>query len=156
MSTPANRRVISDLKKLNLENIYATPLDSDIMTWVAVIYGPDDTPYKDGVFALVLYFDQNYPHKPPDVKFITPMFHPNIYKNGEICLDLLKNRWSPTYDVNSILLSIQSLLNDPNVDSPANPEAAKIYSEDKEEYIKRVRTCVENSWCELSHNDINI
>lgn len=73
-----------------------------------------DTPFEDGTFRLVLTFDESYPNKPPVVKFISKMFHPNVYANGELCLDILQNRWSPTYDVAAILTSIQSLLHDPN------------------------------------------
>ena len=73
-----------------------------------------DTPFEDGTFKLLLTFDESYPNKPPSVKFLTIMFHPNVYANGELCLDILQNRWSPTYDVAAILTSIQSLLHDPN------------------------------------------
>lgn len=73
-----------------------------------------DTPFEDGTFKLLLTFDESYPNKPPQVKFLSRMFHPNVYANGELCLDILQNRWSPTYDVAAILTSIQSLLHDPN------------------------------------------
>ena len=73
-----------------------------------------DTPFEDGTFKLLLTFTEDYPNKPPTVKFLSRMFHPNIYANGELCLDILQNRWSPTYDVTAILTSIQSLLHDPN------------------------------------------
>ena len=73
-----------------------------------------DTPFEDGSFRLTLTFSEAYPNKPPTVRFVSKMFHPNIYHNGELCLDILQNRWSPTYDVAAILTSVQSLLNDPN------------------------------------------
>lgn len=75
---------------------------------------PADTPFEDGSFRLTLTFTDSYPNKPPTVRFVSRMFHPNIYNNGELCLDILQNRWSPTYDVAAILTSVQSLLNDPN------------------------------------------
>lgn len=75
---------------------------------------PADTPFEDGSFRLTLSFTDAYPNKPPTVRFVSKMFHPNIYMNGELCLDILQNRWSPTYDVAAILTSVQSLLNDPN------------------------------------------
>ena len=90
---------------------------------------PADTPFEDGTFKLILTFDESYPTKPPTVKFLSRMFHPNVYANGELCLDILQNRWSPTYDVAAILTSIQSLLHDPNPNSPANAEAAQLYRE---------------------------
>merc|ERR1712121_101107 len=82
----------------------------------------------------------------PVVKFVSKMFHPNVYADGSICLDILQNRWSPTYDVSAILTSIQSLLDEPNPNSPANSQAAQLYQENKREYEKRVRAIVEKSW----------
>lgn len=123
------------------------------MTRNAVIIGPSDTPFEDGTFRLLLQFDEQYPNKPPSVKFISEMFHPNVYASGEICLDILQNRWSPTYDVSSILTSIQSLLNDPNIGSPANVEAANLYKDHRSQYFKRVRETVENSWNEDDEDD---
>merc|ERR1712039_1170792 len=78
--------------------------------------------------------------------FITKMFHPNIYADGSICLDILQNQWSPIYDISAILTSIQSLLTDPNPNSPANSEAAKLWSENRREYNRRVTQIVEESW----------
>ena len=72
-----------------------------------MIIGPADTPFEDGTFRLVMHFEEQYPNKPPGVKFISQMFHPNVYGTGELCLDILQNRWSPTYDVAAILTSIQ-------------------------------------------------
>lgn len=116
------------------------------MTWCAVIFGPDDTPWEGGTFKLLLTFTEDYPNKPPNVKFVTKLFHPNVYANGSICLDILQNQWSPIYDIAAILTSIQSLLCDPNPNSPANVEAAKLYCENRREYDRRVMEYVENSW----------
>merc|ERR1719471_874616 len=99
-----------------------------------------------GTFNLTLSFSEEYPIKPPKVKFVTKMFHPNIYADGSICLDILQHNWSPIYDVAAILTSIQSLLTDPNPNSPANVEASKLYQENRREYEKRVQACVEKSW----------
>lgn len=96
--------------------------------------------------TLCLTISLDYPTKPPHVKFLSRMFHPNIYANGDLCLDILQNRWSPTYDVSAILTSIQSLLHDPNPNSPANTEAARLFSESIKEYKKKVRETVEESW----------
>jgi ubiquitin-conjugating enzyme E2 A len=74
------------------------------------------------------------------------VYHPNVYADGQICLDILQNAWSPIYDVSAVLTSIQSLLCDPNPNSPANSEAARLFSENRAEYDKRVRACVEESW----------
>ncbi|KAM8909017.1 ubiquitin-conjugating enzyme E2 A isoform 2-T2 [Spinachia spinachia] len=107
---------------------------------------PEGTPFEDGTFKLTIEFTEEYPNKPPTVRFASKMFHPNVYADGSICLDILQNRWSPTYDVSSILTSIQSLLDEPNPNSPANSQAAQLYQENKREYEKRVSAIVEQSW----------
>merc|ERR1719336_947910 len=91
-------------------------------------------------------FTEEYPMKPPEVKFITKMFHPNVYASGAICLDILKKNWSPIFDIAAILTSIQSLLTDPNPKSPANVEASKLYKENRRAYNQRVREWVEETW----------
>lgn len=154
MSTPARRRLMRDFKRIQGDSqsssggISASPLADNVMVWNAIIIGPDETPFEDGTFRLKLTFDEQYPNKPPQVKFISEMFHPNVYASGDLCLDILQNRWSPTYDVASILTSVQSLLNDPNINSPANVEAANLFKDHKSQYVKRVRQTVEKSWTE--------
>ncbi|KAJ2900031.1 Ubiquitin-conjugating enzyme E2 2 [Coemansia aciculifera] len=149
MSTPCRRRLMRDFKSLQKDppsGISGAPCDDNIMTWNAVIFGPAETPFEDGTFKLLMNFDETYPNKPPTVRFASKMFHPNVYASGELCLDILQNRWSPTYDVAAILTSIQSLLHDPNPNSPANAEAANLYRENRKEYVRRVREIVETSW----------
>jgi len=150
MSTPARRRLIRDFKKLQQDppaGISAAPSEADVLKWTGVIFGPEDSVFEGGVFKLTLTFSEEYPSKPPVVKFITKVFHPNFYYgDGGVCLDLLQNSWSPIYDVAAVLTSIQSLLCDPNPNSPANAEAARLYLEDRREYNKRVLQCVEESW----------
>jgi ubiquitin-conjugating enzyme E2 A len=126
--------------------VTGAPMDTNIMSWQAVIFGPDDTPWEGGTFKLILEFTEDYPNKAPQVKFVTKMFHPNIYNDGQICLDILQNQWSPIYDISAILTSIQSLLCDPNPASPANSEASRLYQENRREYNRRVREIVEQSW----------
>merc|ERR1711907_354999 len=116
------------------------------MKWHAVIFGPEDTAWEDGTFKLSVEFTEEYPNKAPTVKFLTKMVHPNIYADGSICLDILQNQWSPIYDISSILTSIQSLLCDPNPNSPANSEAARLWAENRREYNRRVAQIVEESW----------
>eukprot|EP01087_Luapelamoeba_hula_P025338 TRINITY_DN9_c0_g1_i2.p1 TRINITY_DN9_c0_g1~~TRINITY_DN9_c0_g1_i2.p1 ORF type:complete len:155 (-),score=12.65 TRINITY_DN9_c0_g1_i2:52-516(-) len=95
-----------------------------------------------------LEFTEEYPNKPPKVAFESKMFHPNVYADGSICLDILQNQWSPIYDIAAILTSIQSLLYDPNPNSPANSEAARLYQENKREYNRKVKEIVEKSWAQ--------
>ncbi|KAL0227856.1 hypothetical protein RCL1_003999 [Eukaryota sp. TZLM3-RCL] len=148
MATAARRRLVSDLRRLQKDaphGIAAAPSQEDVLKWTAVIFGGSGTPFEDGVFRLSLTFSESYPNEPPKVKFLSKMFHPNIYNDGSICLDILSNNWTPVYDVVSILTSIQSLLGDPNPASPANSQAARLYTTDKAEYLRRVRETVEES-----------
>lgn len=150
MSTPVKRRLMRDFSRLRDDpphGVAGAPCSDNVMVWNAVIFGPENTPFEDGTFRLLLVFDDNYPTKPPHtVRFVTEMFHPNIYTNGNVCLDILQNRWSPTYDVSAILTSIQSLLHDPNTNSPANAEAARLFRENSKEYTLKVKESVEKSW----------
>tara|TARA_B100001540_G_scaffold295777_1_gene296893 strand:- start:1331 stop:1786 length:456 start_codon:yes stop_codon:yes gene_type:complete len=151
MSTPARKRLVRDFKRLQSDpptGISGAPTESNIMLWHAVMFGPEDTPWEGGTFKLTLQFTEEYPNKAPTVKFATKMFHPNIYADGSICLDILQNQWSPIYDVAAVLTSIQSLLCDPNPNSPANSEAAMLFRDSVREYNKRVQMVVENSWLE--------
>ncbi|XP_009631942.1 ubiquitin-conjugating enzyme E2 2-like isoform X1 [Nicotiana tabacum] len=149
MSTPARKRLMTDFKRLVHDpplGINGAPYGNNIMLWNAVIFGPDDTPWDGGTFKLTLQFTEDYPNRPPKVYFMSRMFHPNIYADGSISLDILQNEWRPIYDVAAILISIQSLLCDPNTNSAANAEAAQLFSENKCEYNRRVHEIVEQSW----------
>uniref|UniRef100_A0A8C0YGL8 E2 ubiquitin-conjugating enzyme n=1 Tax=Cyprinus carpio carpio TaxID=630221 RepID=A0A8C0YGL8_CYPCA len=145
MSTPARRRLMRDFKRLQEDppaGVSGAPSENNIMVWNAPVF-------VIGTFKLTVEFTEEYPNKPPTVRFISKMFHPNVYADGSICLDILQNRWSPTYDVSSILTSIQSLLDEPNPNSPANSQAAQLYQENKREYEKRVSAIVEQSWRDI-------
>eukprot|EP00049_Salpingoeca_infusionum_P001503 m.48781 g.48781 ORF g.48781 m.48781 type:complete len:163 (+) comp11060_c0_seq1:252-740(+) len=149
MTTNARRRLLRDLRELKKEapqGIMAAPLDSNILQWKAVIFGPPGTPFEDGIFKLSMKFTEEYPDKSPTVTFVTPVYHPNIYTNGNICLDILQNQWRSTYSVAGVLTSIQSLLDEPNTASPANADAAHLFQTDRVEYERKVHECVEASW----------
>lgn len=95
MSTAARRRLMRDFKRLQEDppaGVSGAPGENNIMVWNAVIFGPHDTPFEDGTFKLTMEFSEEYPNKPPVVKFLSKMFHPNIYADGGICLDILQNR----------------------------------------------------------------
>uniref|UniRef100_A0A8D1I0H9 Ubiquitin conjugating enzyme E2 D4 n=2 Tax=Sus scrofa TaxID=9823 RepID=A0A8D1I0H9_PIG len=112
----------------------AGPVGDDLFHWQATIMGPNDSPYQGGVFFLTIHFPTDYPFKPPKVAFTTKIYHPNINSNGSICLDILRSQWSPALTVSKVLLSICSLLCDPNPDDPLVPEIAHTYKADREKY----------------------
>ena len=99
-----------DFKRLQQDppqGVNGSPNPDNIMMWNAVIFGPEDTPWDGGTFKLTLEFSEEYPSKAPVVKFKSKLFHPNVYLDGSICLDILQSQWSPIYDVSAILTSIQ-------------------------------------------------
>ena len=111
----------------------------DYYKWNATITGPQQSPYENGIFNLEIIFPINYPFKPPCITFKTPIYHPNISKKGTICLDILKEHWSPALTISKVLLSICSLLTDPNPDDPLRPEVADLYNNNKIEYDLNAR-----------------
>ena len=116
-------------------NISAQPSgDNNLFEWGAVIIGPKDTPYADGIFKLEVKFPNEYPFRPPKIRFITKIYHPNINVKGEICLDILRDQWTSALTIRTVLLSICSLLGSPNPDDPLMPEIANLYKKDKLRY----------------------
>lgn len=130
------RKKLTDNEKIEGITIEVT---DDIYVWYAYINGPKDTPYENFTFKLKITCSDDYPIKPPSIKFLTPMCHPNIYRDGKICLDIIQlEGWSPSLNIKSILMSICSLLDDPNPASPANRPIAELYLKDKKEYNAHV------------------
>jgi ubiquitin-conjugating enzyme E2 C len=95
--------------------------DGDLLSWTATIEGPDDTPYAKLSLKLSFNFPSNYPYAPPTVLFKTPIYHPNVDFSGRICLDILKDKWTAAYNIQTVLLSLQSLLGEPNKYVPSTP-----------------------------------
>ncbi|XP_005366757.1 ubiquitin-conjugating enzyme E2 2-like [Microtus ochrogaster] len=122
-----------------LSQCSAGPVAENMFHWKATIMGPKDSPYEGGVFFLNIHFPTTYPFKPPKISFITQIYHPNIDQNGSIFLDILGSEWSPTITVSEVLLSIHSLLCNPNPDLPLVPEIAKVYHTDLKQYEKLAR-----------------
>ncbi|XP_027450004.1 ubiquitin-conjugating enzyme E2 D1 isoform X1 [Zalophus californianus] len=123
---------LSDLQRDPPAHCSAGPVGDDLFHWQATIMGPPDSAYQGGVFFLTVHFPTDYPFKPPKIAFTTKIYHPNINSNGSICLDILRSQWSPALTVSKVLLSICSLLCDPNPDDPLVPDIAQIYKSDKE------------------------
>lgn len=113
--------------------------EDNIYKWIVIMKGPEKSPYENGTFRLSIEFPANYPFSPPLINFITRIYHCNINNSGGICLDILKDQWSPALTVNKVLLSIISLLNDPNPDDPLVPEIAEVYLKDREKYIENAK-----------------
>merc|ERR1711903_240612 len=132
-----------DLGKDPPANCSAGPVGDDLFHWQATIMGPPDSPFAGGVFFLNVHFPTDYPFKPPKVTFTTRLYHPNVNSNGSICLDILKDQWSPALTISKVLLSISSLLTDPNPDDPLVPEIANILKSNKEQHDSTAREWVQ-------------
>jgi len=111
--------------------------DDNIFKWTGTIAGPENTVFSGLNFKLSLDFPSGYPYTAPTVKFTSACFHPNVDTAGNICLDILKDKWSALLDVRTILISIQSLLSEPNVESPLNVKAAQMWK-NQEAYRKHL------------------
>ena len=137
------KRIQKDLNDLESEpviNCSAGPIDkNNLYEWEATIIGPSNSPYAGGIFNLRIGFNDKYPFKPPKVKFTTKIYHPNIDGLGNICLDILNVNWSPVISVTKLLLSISSLLTDPNPNDPLSKEAADLYLSDREKFDYKAR-----------------
>lgn len=153
---------LQQINKSGNENFSVGVIDEgNIYKWEVILIGPVDTFYEGGYFKCQMDFPEEYPHKPPKLKFISKMYHPNVYKTGKVCISILhegvdetgyeqaNERWSPALGVEGVLLSVLSMLSDPNDESPANVEAAKMWREDKDRFKKEVGKIVRRSIEEL-------
>ncbi|XP_041474106.1 SUMO-conjugating enzyme UBC9-B-like [Lytechinus pictus] len=113
----------------------------NLMNWECAIPGKNSTIWEDGLYKLRMIFKDDYPTTPPKCKFDPPLFHPNVYPSGTVCLSLLDEDkdWRPAVTIKQILLGIQDLLNDPNINDPAQAEAYTIYSQNPMQYEKKVK-----------------
>jgi ubiquitin-conjugating enzyme E2 G1 len=152
------------LKRLHSEYIQITkdpnyfysilPNPDNFLIWDILIIGPPDTLWAGGIFNTKIEFPKNYPNSPPTFYFVSELFHPNIYSDGKVCISILhegideygyesvNERWNPSHSVNSILMSILSMFSDPNLESPANLDASKMWKENLSEYKKKIYNLV--------------
>ncbi|MCJ1437944.1 hypothetical protein MMC27_007331 [Xylographa pallens] len=142
-----SKRIITELSRVAdydelQENISLAPLDGDMFNCLGTIYGPQGTPYDGGIFYLSIKFPPDYPFKPPKIRFLTKVFHPNIDADGHICLDILHERWCPALTISRVLLSISSFLDDPNPNQSLRSKVSKQYKNNKAAYENNVRMFV--------------
>jgi len=142
-ATKRINKELQDLSKDPPSSCSAGPVDNDLFRWSSTIMGPKDSPYADGIFFLDINFPPDYPFKPPKVRFTTKIYHCNVNSNGSICLDILSSQWSPALTISKVLLSICSLLTDPNPDDPLVPDIAKLYKSDRAKHDKTAKEWTE-------------
>lgn len=159
----AQKRLLKEYKQLlkdSPEGLAAFPtVDHNIFEWTCFIEGPKDTLYENGVYVAKLKFPKDYPLSPPEMTFVPgSILHPNVYKDGRVCISILHQpgddpnqyesadeRWSPVQSVEKILLSVVSMLNEPNLESGANIDACKLYRDYPEEYAKVIKNGIRKS-----------
>jgi len=126
------KKEMMEMQKSPPENCSAGPInDNDLFQWRATIMGPEGTPYHGGIFNLKINLPCDYPFKAPHITFTTKIYHCNVNNNGSICLDILKDNWSPALTISKALLSICSLMNDPNPNDPLVPDIANLFVKDR-------------------------
>lgn len=139
-ATKALQQELKGLQKEPLEGFTVKLVNDNLFEWEVAIFGPPNTLYQGGYFKSVIKFPQDYPYNPPSVRFSTKMWHPNIYENGDVCISILhppvddptntelpSEKWNPAQNVRTVMMSIISLLNEPNTFSPANVDASVMY-----------------------------
>ena len=139
MSLRRIQKELDDLRNDPPSSCSAGPVGNDMYSWEGCIFGPEDSPFVGGMFKLTIQFPVEYPFRAPHVQFKTKIYHPNINSSGLICLDILKGQWSPALTISKVLLSITSLLTDPNPDDPFVPDIANLYKQDRAAYIEEAR-----------------
>jgi ubiquitin-conjugating enzyme E2 R len=139
-ATKALQQELKGLQKEPLEGFTVQLINDNLFEWEVAIFGPPNTLYQGGYFKSCIKFPQDYPYSPPTVRFSTKMWHPNIYENGDVCISILhppvddptntelpSEKWNPAQNVRTVMMSIISLLNEPNTFSPANVDASVMY-----------------------------
>lgn len=120
--------------------VSAALVDGNIFNWIGEIKGPSETAYEGGEFRVMIHIHQDYPYRPPKMRFLTKLWHPNISsKTGAICLDILGKEWSPALTIRTVLLSLQALLSSPEPDDPQDAVVAEMYKSDKKQFEETAR-----------------
>merc|ERR1712112_302218 len=136
MSAPIPKRIEKETQKLGTDpppGVTAVPRTENYRHFDIVLNGPEGTPYNMGIYRLELFLPEDYPMAPPKVRFLTKIYHPNIDALGRICLDVLKDKWSPALQIRTVLLSIQALLSSPEPDDPLDTTVADHFKKNRKD-----------------------
>jgi ubiquitin-protein ligase len=166
----ASARILSnqlrELHKEPIEGFYCELADeSDLYNWTVYLKGPGETAYEGGIYRASLLFPDDYPYSPPKMKFLSEILHPNIYENGDVCISILhqpgedamsgerpEERWTAVQTPSTILLSVLSMLSDPNIYSAANVDAAKDWRDNRSLFNSKNLKLCKKSLTELPPN----
>eukprot|EP00549_Striatella_unipunctata_P026111 CAMPEP_0118690726 /NCGR_PEP_ID=MMETSP0800-20121206/10278_1 /TAXON_ID=210618 ORGANISM="Striatella unipunctata, Strain CCMP2910" /NCGR_SAMPLE_ID=MMETSP0800 /ASSEMBLY_ACC=CAM_ASM_000638 /LENGTH=194 /DNA_ID=CAMNT_0006588413 /DNA_START=99 /DNA_END=683 /DNA_ORIENTATION=- len=143
MSSSENRikKELLEVKKSDASGVTAMPVnESNIRHLKGKISGSSGTPYEGGIFEIDIVLPKQYPFEPPKMKFDTKIWHPNISsQTGAICLDILKDQWSPALTIKTALLSLQALLSTPEPSDPQDAEVARMYMSNPQEFQRTAK-----------------
>ncbi|KAI3390016.1 hypothetical protein SNEBB_007604 [Seison nebaliae] len=142
MANGLGMRIVRETQRLMsepIEGIVAVPSEENARHFKCVLDGPMQTPYEERKFELELFVPERYPMDPPKVRFLTKIYHPNIDKLGRICLDILKDKWTPALQIRTVLLAIQALMSAPNADDPLDVQIANEWKNNQEKALRTAR-----------------
>ena len=148
MNSKCLKRLTNEFNRLSASPVCNTKIIQmgNLQKWRIILPGPEGSAYEEGSSNISLIFTDRYPFKSPEVKFITPMYHPNIKKDtGEIDDNLFSKSWSPTQKISDIIEKLASLLKNPSTESPLEPEISQEFLDDKNKWEKKVRNFVKNN-----------
>ncbi|KAM0679489.1 Ubiquitin-conjugating enzyme subunit [Glugoides intestinalis] len=173
LTQSAKKRLLKELEMINSEKdlgisakLVQTPAGQELLDeWDLFISGPVDTLYEGFLLHARISFPSQYPYQPPTFKFLSPIFHPNVYENGKVCIsilhtdqeeiidtDIINSTWTPGLNVRTVGLSIVSLLSAPNIYSAANVDASKLYRDEREKYENLVKDLLEKGCKKVSNS----
>lgn len=146
-SSAAQLRITKDINELNLPKTCTTKFDDpdDLLNFKITI-APDEGIYKGGRFTFSFKVGPNYPHEPPKVKCETPVYHPNIDLEGNVCLNILREDWKPVLTINSIVYGLQYLFLEPNPEDPLNKEAAEVLQSNRRTFEQNVQKAMRGGY----------
>ena len=142
----ATKRLLSEISQLSRQDhdvFVISPKEDKITNWEGYIIGPKNTPYECGKFYINITFPSDYPYNPPLILFKTKIYHPNINENGAICLDILKDEWSPILTISKVMYSLSSLLSEPNPDDPLVDSIASEMKKSPSLFLKNAKMFTE-------------
>ena len=157
---------LNDLMRHPIAGFKVEPCEGNLFKWDVWLLGPKDTAYETGIFRAQLNFTDEFPMKPPEMKFVSEFWHPNVYSNGTVCISILhppgtdemnssetaQMRWTPVQSLEKVLLSVISMIADPDPTesgAPANVDALVEWRKNRDAYTKRVRKLVEKANAQL-------
>jgi ubiquitin-conjugating enzyme E2 D/E len=131
------QKELVELQKNPVESVDVSPVNDDLFAWQGSLVGPASSPYKGGKFKITMNFEPEYPFKPPNIKFGTKVYHPNVDDDGSICVGLLKSEsWKPATKLSQVLRALYNLLEEPNPDDALQASIAEVYNKDRPRFEK--------------------